>query len=429
MSLIVGILARKILDTRGNPAVEAEVSLASGASGRAAVSSYDFETSKLHGIPRFNGKSALQAATNIETIIAPMLIGIDALDQSSVDRTMLDLDATDNKANLGANAMLSVSLAVAKAAADYLKVPLYRYFGGVNAKQMPTPMMKILNGGGHTGNNAGFQEFMIVPGGADSWSEALRMGAEVFHNLRTVLMSKGHNAAVGADGGFVTELRSNEEALACLVQAIQRAGYRPGRDVAIAINAAAERFHDAEADIYHLSGEGRVLSRTELINYYEDLIRRYPVISIEDGLTVDDWEGWQEMTDRLGHMVQLVGGELFATSLQRLRQGIRMRAANSVQIKPDQAGSITETLDCIETARRAGWAAVLSCYGGGADDDSMADLAVGVNAWQIKTGAPSLSGNEIKYKRLLDIEEGLNSAAHFDGWEAFGDFSADNTIY
>lgn len=430
MSLIVGVHARKTLDPKGNPAVETEVSLASGASGRAVVHFCGIRAAEKRADSniRFYDRSALQAVTNIDTIIAPMLIGMDVLDQAAIDRTMLDLDATGNKANLGANAILSVSLAAARAAADYLKIPLYRYIGGVNAKQMPTPMMSIMSGGRHAHNSLDFKEFMIVPGGADSWSEALRMGAEVFHNLRTVLKNKGYNTATGADGGFAPDLRSNEGALTCLVQAIRRAGYRPGSDVGIAINAAADLFYDAEADIYHLAGEGRVLTRTKLIDYYDDLIRRYPVISIEDGLTVDDWEGWQELTNRLGHVVQLVGGDLFATNQQRLRQGISMRAANAILIKPDRAGSVTETLDCIETARRAGWAAVISYLGGSTDDDAMADIAVGVNSWQIKTGPPSLSDSEMKYNRLLGIEEELNSAAHFDGWEAFGDFSAEDTI-
>ena len=431
MSLIVGVRARKIIDPRGKSAVEAEVSLASGASGRAAVPFCRVEATELRdgSMSRRYDKSALRAVTNVETIIAPMLIGMDALDQAAIDRTMLDLDATDNKANLGADSILSVSLAAARAAADYLKIPLYRYIGGVNAKQMPTPMMTLLHGGGYAGNNLDFREFMIVPGGAASWSEALRMGAEVFHNLRAVLKSRGYDTAVSADGGFASSLRSNDEALVCLVQAIRRAGYRPGPDVAIAINAAAGRFYDAEAAIYQLSGEGRLLTGTKLIDYYEDMLRRYPVISIEDGLAGDDWEGWQELTDRLGPIVQLVGGDLFATNPQRLRQGIRMRAANAILIKLEQAGSITEMLDCIETARRAGWAAVASHLGGDPDDEAMADIAVGVNSWQIKISAPSVIGNENKYNRLLSIEDELNSAAHFDGWEAFGDFSADDTIY
>ncbi|MBO7668080.1 MAG: phosphopyruvate hydratase [Firmicutes bacterium] len=428
MSLIVGVHARKILDARGNPAVEAEVALASGACGRAAVPSADRNTS---GVSRCRDIGALQAVTNVETIIAPMLIGMDALDQASVDRTMLDLDATDNKSNLGANAILSVSLAVARAAADYLKIPLYRYIGGVNARQMPTPMMSILNGGRHAGNNVGFQDLMIVPGGAASWNEALRMCAEVFHNLRAVLKNKGHGAPLRGEGGFAPVLLSNEDALDCVVQAIKRAGYRPGGEVAIALGVGAGEFYDADADIYQPSGEGRVFTATKLIDYYEELIRRYPVISIEDGLAGDDWQGWQEMTDRLGHIVQLVGGDLFGTNTQRLRQGIRSRAANAILIKPEQAGSLTETLHCIETARRAGWAAVISQRCGEADDEAFADIAVGVNSWQIKTGAPSLSDGEPENNRLLGIEEELNSAAHYDGWEAFGDFSADtdNTIY
>lgn len=426
MSRIVGVHARKILDHRGNPAVEAEVSLASGACGHAVAPAVDRET---NDVSRCHEKGVLQEVTNVETIIAPMLIGIDALDQASIDITMLDLDATDNKANLGANAILSVSLAAARAAADYLKIPLYRYIGGINAKQMPTPMMSILNGGRQVGNKLDFREFMIIPGGAESWSEALRMAAEVFHNLRAVLISRGCSTAVGNDGGFAPDLRSNEEALDCIVQAIRRAGYRPGRDVAVAIAAAAGDFYEAEAGFYHLAGVGRLLSGTKLIDYYEDLVRRYPVISIEDALAGDDWEGWQELTVRLGHIVQLVGGDLFATNAQRLRRGIRMRAANAILIKLDQAGSLTEALDCIESARRAGWAAVVSHLGDDTEDSVMADIAVGVNSWQIKTGAPSISGSVTKHSRLLHIEEELNSAAHFDGWEAFGDFSADDAIY
>ena len=430
MSLIVGVHARKTLDQRGNPAVEAEVSLASGASGRAIVPAGDLKAMgpRAGFISGYQSSGVMRAVTNIESIIAPMLIGMDALDQASIDRTMLDLDATDNKANLGANAILSVSLAVARAAADYLKIPLFRYIGGINAKQLPTPMFSILSGGRLANNNIGFRQFMIVPGGADSWSEALRIYAEVFHNLRAVLISKGCDTALGADGGFAPDLRSNEEALTCLLQAIRRAGFRPGIDVSIALNAAAGDFYDADAGFYHLAGEGRLFTRTKLIDYYEKLTRRYPVISIEDGLAGDDWEGWQELTGRLGHMVQLVGGDLFLTNAQRLRHGIKTRAGNAILIRPDQAGSLTETLDCIEIARRAGWAAVISQTSGETEDTAIADIAVGVNSWQIKTDAPSESGGIMNYRQLLHIEEALDSSARYCGWEAFGDFGAEDTI-
>ena len=425
MSTIVDVHAREILDSRGNPTVETEVQLASGAIGRAAVPS-GASTGAHEAIElrdgddsRYLGKGVLKAVANVETIIAPVLIGMDALDQAAIDQTMLELDATDNKANLGANAILSVSLAVAHAAADYLELPLYRYIGGVNAKQMPVPMMNILNGGKHADNNVDIQEFMIMPGGAGSWSEALRMSAEVFHNLRAVLKSKGCSTAVGDEGGFAPDLKTNEEALACIVQAIERAGYRPGADVAIAMDAASSEFYDEETGLYHLAGEGRFLNNRQLIDYYEELLQRYPIISIEDGLSEDDWEGWQELNARLGKKVQLVGDDLFVTNTERLRKGIELKAANAVLIKVNQVGSLTETLDCIEMAKRAGWTAVVSHRSGETEDTTIADIVVGVNAGQIKTGAPSRTDRVAKYNQLLRIEEDLDSAARFGGWDVF----------
>ena len=393
MPIITDIHAREILDSRGNPTVEVEVLLESGSFGRAAVpsgaSTGAHEAVELRDgdKARYLGKGVLNAVANVETVIAPALIGECALDQVHIDQLLQELDGTENKGKLGANAILGVSIACAKAAADYLGLPLYRYIGGVNGKTLPVPMMNILNGGKHADNNVDIQEFMVMPVGAGSWSEALRMCAEIFHNLRAVLKERGYNTAVGDEGGFAPDLKSNEEALACIILAIERAGYHPYDDVRIAIDVAAtELYRDGK---YHLESEGRVLSATEMIDYYTALCDKYPIISIEDGLAEDDWEGWIAMTERLGDRIQIVGDDLFVTNTERLKKGIELKAANAILIKLNQIGSITETLDAIEMAKRAGFTAVVSHRSGETEDVTIADIVVGVNAGQIKTGAPS----------------------------------------
>ena len=425
MSMIVDVHAREILDSRGNPTVEAEVLLASGARGRAAApsgaSTGAHEAVELRDgdLSRYLGKGVLQAVANVETIIAPALRGQDALDQAAIDQLLQELDGTDNKANLGANATLSVSLAVAKAAADYVQLPLYRYLGGVNAKRLPVPMMNILNGGKHADNNVDIQEFMVMPLSAPSWSEALRMGAEVFHSLRAVLKERGYSTTVGDEGGFAPNLGSNEEALDCIVAAIRRAGYQPGADVSIAMDPAASEFYDQAGGVYNLAGEGRRLTSSQMIDFYADWVERFPIVSIEDGLFEDDWQGWAELTKRLGHKVQLVGDDLYVTNTQRLRQGLDSRASNAILIKLNQIGTLTETLDCIEMAQRAGWAAVVSHRSGETEDVTIADVVVATNAGQIKTGAPSRTDRVAKYNQLLRIEDELNAAARYPGWSIF----------
>ena len=422
MSTIIDVHAREIIDSRGNPTVEAEVTLESGAFGRAAApsgaSTGAHEAVELRDgdKSRYLGKGVLKAVTNVETVIAPALIGMDALDQVAIDQLLLELDGTENKGNLGANATLSVSLAVAKAAADYLDLPLYRYIGGVNAKRLPAPMMNILNGGKHADNNVDIQEFMVMPLGAPSWSEALRMGAEVFHNLRAVLKAKGCNTAVGDEGGFAPDLKSNEEALAFIVAAIQRAGYVPGEQVFIAMDPASSEFYDEKSGLYDLAGEGRKLTSAQMIDFYADLCARYPIISIEDGLAEDDWQGWIELNKRIGDRVQLVGDDLYVTNTQRLARGIECGASNAILIKLNQIGTLTETLDCIEMAQRAGWSAVVSHRSGETEDVTIADVVVATNAGQIKTGAPSRTDRVAKYNQLLRIEDELDAAARYSGW-------------
>ena len=423
MSIIADVHAREILDSRGNPTVEVEVVLESGAFGRAAVpsgaSTGAHEAVELRDGDknRYLGKGVLTACANVESIIAPALIGMDALDQNAIDQTMIRLDGTPNKGNLGANAILGVSMACARAAAYYLEIPLYRYLGGSNAKTLPVPMMNILNGGKHADNNVDIQEFMIMPVGAQSWSEALRMCAEIFHSLRAVLKSRGYNTAVGDEGGFAPDLKSNEEALECIVMAIEKAGYKPGDEVRIAMDpASTEFFIDGK---YNLASEGRKLTSAEMIDFYADLCDRYPIISIEDALAEDDWEGWVELNKRLGDKIQLVGDDLYVTNTERLAKGIELHASNAILIKLNQIGTITETLDAIEMAKRAGFTAVVSHRSGETEDTFIADMVVAVNAGQIKTGAPSRTDRVAKYNQLLRIEEELDETAIYNGLAAF----------
>jgi len=422
MCLIEDIHAREILDSRGNPTVEVEALLASGALGRAAVpsgaSTGAHEAVELRdGESRYLGKGVMRAVANVNTILAPAIIGQCAFEQAAIDRQMLALDGSENKGNLGANAILGVSLAVAKAAAMECGLPLYRYIGGANARRLPVPMMNILNGGQHADNNVDIQEFMVMPVGAGSWAGALRCGAEIFHNLRKVLKSRGGNTSVGDEGGFAPDLASNEEALQCIMLAIEQAGYKPGEEVRIAIDVAASELY--REGHYHLQSENRVLSSAEMIEYYAMLAEKYPIISIEDGLAEDDWSGWADLTARLGQKLQIVGDDLFVTNTQRLRRGINEKSANSILIKLNQIGTLTETLEAIEMAQRAGFTTVISHRSGETEDSTIADVAVAANAGQIKTGAPSRSDRVAKYNQLLRIEEDLDTAATYGGMEVF----------
>ena len=423
MSMITDVYAREILDSRGNPTVEVDIYLEDGAFGRAAVpsgaSTGAFEAVELRDgdKARYLGKGTLNAVDNVNTLIAPALIGLDAADQSGIDRFLIELDGTDNKGKLGANAILGVSMAVAKAAAASAGLPLYRYIGGANAKVLPSPMMNILNGGKHADNNVDIQEFMVIPLGAPTFSEALRMGTEVFHSLKKVLNSKGYNTAVGDEGGFAPNLGSNEEALAIIVEAIEAAGYVPGKDVYLALDVAStELYHDG---IYDLAGEGVQKTASEMVDFYEELCSKYPVISIEDGLAEEDWEGWKMMTERLGGKVQLVGDDLFVTNTRRLSKGIAQDTANSILVKVNQIGTLTETLEAVEMAKQAGYTAVISHRSGETEDATIADIAVATNAGQIKTGAPSRSDRVAKYNQLLRIEEELDEVAVYNGIKSF----------
>lgn len=423
MSCIIDVDAREILDSRGNPTVEVEVILDDGSLGRAAVPSgastgvHEAVELRDGDKGRFLGKGVSQAVNNVREIIAPELVGLSAFDQVEIDRTLIELDGTENKGKLGANAILGASLAVAKAAANSLGMPLYRYIGGVNGKTLPVPMMNILNGGQHADNNVDIQEFMVMPVGAESFAEALRMGAEIFHNLKAVLKERGYVTAVGDEGGFAPNLGSNEEALQVIVEAIERAGYKPGVDVRLALDvAASEMYEDGK---YNLAGEGKIKTADEMIDFYGELIEKYPIISIEDGLAEDDWEGWQKLTAALGGRVQLVGDDLFVTNTERLAAGIERKAANSILIKVNQIGTLTETLDAIEMAKRAGYTAVVSHRSGETEDTTIADIAVALNAGQIKTGAPSRTDRVAKYNQLLRIEDDLRVAAVYPGLAAF----------
>ncbi|MEA4891389.1 MAG: phosphopyruvate hydratase [Peptococcaceae bacterium] len=419
MTTITDVYAREILDSRGNPTVEAEVLLEDGTLGRAAVPSgastgvHEAVELRDGDKSRYLGKGVLEAVTNVNTIIGPTLIGLDVTQQATIDQLMIDLDGTPNKSRLGANAILAVSLACAKAAAAYLGLPLYRYIGGTNAKQLPVPMMNILNGGKHADNNVDIQEFMVVPAGAGSFAEALKMGTEVFHNLKSVLKSKGYNTAVGDEGGFAPSLSSNEEALAVIVEAIRLAGYEPGKDCFLALDTAASEIYKDGS--YMLAGENKTLSAAEMVEFYAGLAERYPIISIEDGLAEDDWAGWEMLTKKLGKKLQLVGDDLFVTNTQRLARGIEQGIANSILIKVNQIGTLTETLDAIQMAREAGYTAVISHRSGETEDVTIADIAVATNAGQIKTGAPSRTDRVAKYNQLLRIEEDLDEAAQYKG--------------
>lgn len=425
MSIITDVYAREILDSRGNPTVEVDVALESGAFGRAAVpsgaSTGAFEAVEMRDgdKSRFTGKGVLNAVDNVNTIIAPALIGWDALDQVAIDEMLIELDGTDNKGKLGANAILGVSLAVAKAAAEYCGVPLYRYIGGANAKVLPAPMMNILNGGKHADNTVDIQEFMVMPLGAESFAEALRMGTEVFHSLKKVLKGKGYNTAVGDEGGFAPNLSSNEEALAVIVEAIEAAGYVPGKDCFLAIDTAATELYDEATGIYNLAGEGVKKTAAEMVDFYAAMVEKYPIISIEDGLAEEDWEGWKLLTERIGDKVQLVGDDLFVTNTKRLAKGIELGTANSILIKVNQIGTLTETLDAIEMAKEAGYTAVVSHRSGETEDTTIADIAVATNAGQIKTGAPSRTDRVAKYNQLLRIEESLDESARYKGLKGF----------
>lgn len=414
---IVDVYAREILDSRGNPTVEVDVVLEDGTQGRAAVPSgastgaYEAVELRDEDTGRYLGKGVTKAVENVNNIIAPEVLGFDATEQVELDNALIELDGTPNKGKLGANAILGVSLAAAKAAANAVGLPLYQYLGGVNAKQLPVPMMNILNGGKHADNNVDIQEFMVMPVGAPDFAGALRMGAEIFHVLKKVLKKKGLNTAVGDEGGFAPNLGSNEEALAVIVEAIQQAGYRPGEDVALALDAAATEFFADGAYVL----EGKPRSAGEMVDYYAALAEKYPIISIEDGLAEDDWDGWKTFTERMAGRIQLVGDDLFVTNTGRLARGIAAGVANSILIKVNQIGTLTETLDAIEMAKRAGYTAVVSHRSGETEDVTIADLVVATNAGQIKTGAPSRTDRVAKYNQLLRIEEALGGMALYRG--------------
>ena len=425
MSIISDVHAREILDSRGNPTVEVEVTLASGAFGRAAVPSgastgvHEAVELRDGDKKRFLGKGVLTAVNNVNEIIAPKVIGFDCRDQAKIDKLMIELDGTPNKSKLGANAILGVSLAVARAASEYVGLPLYAYIGGVNAKELPTPMMNILNGGSHADWCIDFQEFMIMPVGAESLKEAVRMGAEVFHNLKAVLKSKGYNTGVGDEGGFAPKLGSNEEALSTIVAAIEKAGYVPGKDVMLAMDVASSEFYNEETKKYELKSEGKELTASEMVDFYEYLIGKYPIISIEDGLDENDFEGWKILTDRIGDRVQLVGDDLFVTNTKRLAMGIEKGVANSILIKVNQIGTLTETLDAIEMAKKANYTAVVSHRSGETEDTTIADIAVATNAGQIKTGSLSRTDRIAKYNQLIRIEDELGEIARYNGKKSF----------
>lgn len=405
--------------------MEVEVVLESGEMGRAAVpsgaSTGEYEAVELRDkeMVRYLGKGVLTAVTNVNEIIAPELEGMNVFDQVGIDQLLIELDGTENKGKLGANAILGVSMAVAKAAAEEVGLPLFQYLGGVNAKVLPVPMMNIINGGQHADNNVDIQEFMVMPVGASSWAEALRMGAEIFHHLKSVLKAKGLNTAVGDEGGFAPNLASNEEALSSIVEAIQKAGYKPGEEVKIAMDAAASSFYDAKKQKYVMSGEGKEYSAAELVDLYASWVEKYPIISIEDGLDENDWDGFKLMTEKLGDKIQIVGDDLFVTNTKKLSEGIEKGIANSILIKLNQIGTITETLDAIEMAKKAGYTAIVSHRSGETEDTTIADLVVATNAGQIKTGAPSRTDRVAKYNQLLRIEELIGEVSEYAGEKAF----------
>ena len=426
MDKIVKVYAREVLDSRGNPTVEAEVTTEFGAFGRAIVPSgastgvHEAVELRDGDKSRYLGKGVSKAVANVNNEIAPAVIGMDVFDQRALDAKMIELDGTENKGRLGANAILGVSLAAARAAADSVGLPLYKYIGGPNSYVIPTPMLNIVNGGEHADNNVDFQEFMIMPVGADTFKEAIRMGCEVFHNLKAVLHGMGLNTAVGDEGGFAPNLTSNEEALKTIVTAIEKAGYKPGVDVMIAMDIASSEFYDNEKKVYTLAGEGgKSFTNTEFVDFLETLVDKYPIISIEDGLDQDDWEGWDYLTKKLGKKVQLVGDDFFVTNTKRLAMGIERGAANSILIKVNQIGTLTETLEAIEMAKEAGYTAVVSHRSGETEDTTIADIAVATNAGQIKTGSASRTDRIAKYNQLLRIEDELGAQAKFKGLKSF----------
>jgi enolase len=423
MSVIVDVFGREVLDSRGNPTVEVEVVLEDGTMGRAIVpsgaSTGAHEAVELRDgdNDRYNGKGVLQAVENVNEIIAPEVIGMDVTHQVDIDTLMIEMDGTPNKGRLGANAILGVSLAVARAAANYLGIPLYQYIGGVNAREIPVPMMNILNGGKHADNNVDIQEFMIIPAGATSFTEGMRMAVEIYHTLKKVLNSKGLATAVGDEGGFAPNLPSNEAAIEVILEAITEAGYQAGKDIFLGLDVAAtELYRDGK---YHFDSTQQVLSSQEVVDFYASLVERYPVISIEDGLAEDDWEGWKLLTERLGKKIQLVGDDLFVTNTERLAQGIEMGVCNSILIKVNQIGTLTETLDTIEMARRAGYTCVISHRSGETEDATIADIAVATGSGQIKSGAPARTDRVAKYNQLLRIEEELDTFAIYRGIKTF----------
>ena len=423
MPYITDVYAREVLDSRGNPTVEVEVTTESGAFGTAIVpsgaSTGEYEAVELRDgdQDRYLGKGVLKAVANVNEKIAPELIGLDVTRQNIIDAIMIELDDTENKSNLGANAILGVSMAVAHAAASYLDIPLYNYLGGFNANVLPVPMMNILNGGEHADNNVDIQEFMIMPVAAQSFKEALRMGAEIFHSLKKVLQDKGLNTAVGDEGGFAPNLTSNEEALKTICEAIEAAGYKVGDEVQLAMDVASSEFY--KDGKYHLEGEGIVRTSEEMVAWYEELIEKYPIVSIEDGLDENDWEGHKLLTERIGDRVQLVGDDLFVTNTEKLRQGIEKGVGNSILVKVNQIGTLTETFEAIEMAKRAGYTAVISHRSGETEDATIADIAVATNAGQIKTGAPSRTDRVAKYNQLIRIEDELAGIGEYAGWNAF----------
>ncbi len=426
MPFITDVYAREVLDSRGNPTVEVEVYTESGAMGRALVpsgaSTGEHEAVELRDgdKSRYLGKGVLKAVENVNEVIAPEMIGFDVTNQVAIDQALIALDGTPNKGKLGANAILGVSMAAARAAAELVGLPLYQYIGGFNAKQLPVPMMNIINGGSHADNNVDFQEFMIMPVGAENFKEALRMGAEVFHALKKVLSSKGLNTAVGDEGGFAPNLGSNAEALEVIMTAIAEAGYKAGSDIKLAMDVASSEFYDKKSGKYVLAGEGgKALSAQELSDFYAELCDKYPIVSIEDGLDENDWDGWAYLTEKLGKKIQLVGDDLFVTNTERLSTGIEKGIANSILIKVNQIGTLTETLDAIEMAKRAGYTAVISHRSGETEDSTIADIAVATNAGQIKTGSLSRTDRIAKYNQLLRIEDELDVVAEFLGNDTF----------
>jgi len=425
MGEIIGVLAREVLDSRGNPTVEVEVALDSGAIGRAIVPS-GASTGKREALElrdsrkkRYMGKGVQQAAANVNESIAPNIVGLESTQQIIIDQAMLQLDGTENKKKLGANAILGVSMAVARATADELGLPLYSYLGGVNAKVLPVPMMNVLNGGAHADNNVDVQEFMIMPIGAPNFAEALRMGVETFHSLKAVLKKAGLQTSVGDEGGFAPNLRSNEEAIESLLEAVVKAGYKPGKEICIALDVAASELYDAKKNCYTLAAEKKpVKSSDELISLYAEWVKKYPLVSIEDGLDESDWEGWKSLTKKMGSKIQVVGDDIFVTNTKILQKGISTGVANSILIKLNQIGSVTETIDAVDMAHRAGYTSVISHRSGETEDTTIADLAVALNTGQIKTGAPSRTDRVAKYNQLLRIEEELGAAARYAGKSA-----------